>query len=132
MTSGLENKKRTAYYTYDFAKHGGAVSAIAINGDGIPAGAIIADGIIHVRTAIAASAASTTGAIMAIGANDIYTAATITAAFALNAMLATIPVGTAATCVRVTSNISKLTFTIGVQPITAGKFTVALDYWITA
>ena len=132
MSSGLENKKRTAYFTYDFAKHGGAVGAIDVAGDGIPSGAIIADGIIHVRTAIVtASVASTTLALRAIGANDIYSAAT-TVPFAANAMLATVPVGTAATCVRVTSNISKLIFTVGAEPITAGKFTVALDYWITA
>jgi len=133
MSSGLENKKRTAYFTYDFAKHGGAVGNIDLHGDGIPNGAVINNGVIHVRTALTTSSnAATTVALKAIAANDIFSAASAASIFKLNSLVATVPVGTAASSKRVTSNISKLVMTVVTPALTAGKFTVALDYWITA
>ena len=132
-TSGLENKKRCAYFTYDFAKHGGAVGDIDIAGDGIPSGAVINNGVIHTRTALTTSSDSlTTVALKAIGANDVYAAASAASNFKINTLQPVVPVGTAATSFRVTSNISKLVLTVVTPALTAGKFTVALDYWITA
>jgi hypothetical protein len=129
--NGLENKKRTAYFEYDFAKHGGAAGNINITGSGIPVGAIINNGIIRVKTAVTGGAAFSI-ALRAVGANDIKTATTA-ASWAANALLPTVPVGTAATSKRVTATvgaINKLIMTV-VTGLTAGKFVVALDYWMT-
>jgi hypothetical protein len=128
--NGLENKKRVAYFEYDFAKHGGGPGDIDLYGDGIPIGSVINNGIIHVRTACT-HASTGSIALKAIGANDIK-AACVMASLTANALVPTVPVGTAATSKRVTSSINKLVMTVGsAGAMTAGKFTVALDYWIT-
>lgn len=129
-TSPLENNVRQACFQYDFAQHGGAVEAITVYGDNIPADAIILDGIIRVNTAVT-SDGSATVAIMAQGANDIL-AATGKASLTLNALLDTVPLGTAATAIRLTAAISSLTFTVGTAALLTGKITVALRWMRSA
>ena len=124
-TSGLVESVRVAMWEYDFAKHGGAVGDISVPGDVIMNGAIIIDGLIHVKTAFVGATA--TIAVKALSANDIK-AATAVASFSLNALLPIVPVGSAATAIRVTSNITALTFTVAVAPLTAGKAVVAIQY----
>jgi len=126
-TSPLENNCRQACFTYDFAKHGGAVSAITVYGDNIPKDAIILDGIIRVNTA--GVGATATVAIMAQAANDIATAIAV-ASLTLNAKLDVVPVGTAATCILLTAAIKSLTFTIATAALTAGKITVSLRWML--
>ena len=128
-TSPLENNVRQACFQYDFAQHGGAIGAITVNGDNIPVDAIILDGIIHVNIA-GASGGATTVAISAVNAADIL-AATAVGALTLNAMLDTVPAGTAATAIRVATAITSLTFTIAAAALTAGRITVALR-WMRA
>lgn len=128
--SGLISAKHVSYFEYDFSRHGGAVGGITVYGDPIPSGAIIKEGIIHVKAAVT-SDGSATVAIAALSANDIL-AATAKASLTLNALVATVPVGTAASSIRVTSNITSLTFTVAVAALTAGKICVALEYVITA
>ena len=127
--NGLENKKQTAYFEYDFSKHGGEVGDIEVPGNGIPKGAVIHIGGIHVKTAVTSGDAATV-AIKALTSADIL-AATGKASLALNDLLDTVPDGTAANAIRVTSNITALTFTVAVADLTAGKIAVALDYWVT-
>ena len=128
QTSGVENNKRVSYFQYDFAKHGGAVSAITVTGDGIPSGAVITDGMIHVNTACVGSGASV--AIMAVGANDILSALAITS-LTLNDLVSCVPKSTQATWIRLTAALNSLTFTISAAALTAGKITVALE-WVLA
>jgi hypothetical protein len=125
-TSPLESNCRQASFQYDFTRHGGAVGAITVPGDNIPADAIILDGIIRVNTAVTSSGLATV-AIMAQGAADIL-AATAKASLTLNALLNTVPVGTAATAIRLTAAITGLTFTVGTEALTAGKITVSLRW----
>jgi len=126
QSSPLENNCRVASYQYDFTKHGGAIGAIEVLGDGIPKGAVILDGIVHVNVA-ATSEGSATVAVMAVGAGDIL-GATAVASLTLAALLDTVPVGTAATAIKLTASINKLTFTVAVAALLTGKITVSLRY----
>jgi hypothetical protein len=128
--SGLVENKRVAYFEYDFDRDGGGVGDIEVGGDVIPSGAIIHDGIIHVKAAVT-SGGSATVAIKALTSEDIK-AATGKSTYSLNAILPTVPVGDAATAIRVTSNITELTFTVADAALTAGKICVALEYYMTA
>jgi len=124
------SSKNVAYFDYNFAKHGGAISAITVQGDAIPVGALIVGGAVHVRTACT-SGGSATVAIGAVSATDLL-AATAVASLSLNALLATVVVAqTANTWIRVATAITGLTFTVAVAALTAGRIIVALDYYIT-
>lgn len=127
--SGVENYKKVAYFEYDFSSDGGAVGDISVGGAVIPAGAVITSGVIHVKTAVTSGGAATV-AIKAVGANDIL-AATGKASLTLNALLDTVPDGAAANMIRVASNVTALTFTVGTAALTAGKIAVALEYVVT-
>lgn len=124
---GLEAAKRVAYYEYDFAIDGGAVGDITLRGPGLPAGAIVTDGKIHVHNAITSGGAAT--AAMKIESADDVLAATAKATLALNALLDVVPVRTAATAIRVTSNGKKVVMTVGTAALTAGKLVLALEYF---
>lgn len=124
-TGGLDNNVKTGYHEYSFVKDGGAVGDITLRGNDIPKDAIILDGMIDVETAMTSGGAAT-AALKAVSAADILAAAG-KASFAANAKLDIVPVGTAATCIRMTAN-GKLTMTVAVAALTAGKFTVATRY----
>jgi hypothetical protein len=124
---GLEPTKRVAYFEYDFAKDGGAVGDIALRGDGIPIDAIITDGKIHTKTALT-SGGSATVALTLLSAGDIK-AATAISSFTLNSIQDVVPVRTAASSIRNTTQGQKLTATVAVAALTAGKFIVALEYY---
>lgn len=127
--NGLKSEKRVSYFEYDFAKNGGDIGAISVPGQGIPKGAIINDGIIHVSDAVLSAGAATVS-IGAVAAGDIL-AATAKASLSANALLDTIPVGTAATSIRTTANISSLIFTVAVAALTAGKIVAAIEWYPT-
>jgi hypothetical protein len=130
QATSLTDVVRVAKFEYDFAKHGGAVGAITVKGKPVPAGAIILDGGIHVKTAVT-STGNATVALKAIGADDLSDAvakANLTA----NAMLAIKPVGTAATWIRVATGFDSLTFTVGTEALATGKIAVWLKYVVTA
>jgi len=123
---GLENYKKVALFEYSYAKHGGAVGEITVYGNPIPKGSIIKEGIIYVKTAVT-SDGSATMKIKALTTDDIL-ASTGKASFTLSALLATVPVGSAATSILVTSDITALTFTVGTAALKTGKVCVALEY----
>lgn len=123
---GLEPSKRVAYFEYDFARDGGAVGTIAMRGDGLPDDAVITSGMIHVVTAVT-SGGSATVALHLLSAGDIL-AATAKASLTLNALIDTVPVGTAATSIRTTSAGLVPTVTIATAALTAGKIVLALEY----
>ena len=124
---GLAPGKQVAYWEYDFAKDGGAIGVITMRGSGLPAGAIITNGMIHVVTAVTSGAA--TEVEIGLGAvDDSIRATTLKAAMTLNALLDVVPAGTAATAIRNTTAGAHLIMTIGAATITAGKIVVALEY----
>ncbi len=123
----LESRMNVAYAEYDFEKDGGAIGTINLRGDVIPDEALIEDGKIDVITAVTSGDAAT----VALGVNttnDIK-AATAIAGFSADAVLDVIPVRTAATCVRTTAN-RAVQMTIAAYALTAGKFRVALKYYM--
>ena len=128
--TGLATSKGVAYFEYDFSKHGGAVGAITVSGDVIPEGAIITSGIHHITEAVT-SGGSATVAVKALSSEDLL-AATAKASLTLNALIDTVPDGAAANMIRVTSNITALTYTVAVAALTAGKIVTALEYVVTA
>jgi hypothetical protein len=128
INAPLEGRLGWAVWEYNFALHGGAVSSIAIPPKLLPLGAIIMDGIIHVKTACT-SGGSATIAVQALAAEDIL-AATAVANFSLNALLDVVPVGTAATMIRCTAA-TQLTVVIAVAALTAGVFSIGLRWGLT-
>jgi len=123
---GLEPSKRVAYFEYDFALDGGAIGTVALRGDRLPIDAVVTSGMVHANAAFTSTGAPTVtlGVETAV---DVL-ASTLKGALTLNALLDTVPVGTAATSIRTTAVGKGVTMTIGVAAITAGKLTVALEY----
>ena len=117
-----------AVYEYDFAKHGGAISAITVGPKLLPAGAIIMDGIINVKTACLGT--NGTMQVMAVGADDILTATNVSS-LTLNALIDIVPVGTAATMIRCTAA-TQLTCTIATTAFTAGVVAIGLRWGLTS
>lgn len=123
---GLEPAKRVAYFEYDFALDGGAIGTIALRGNRLPLGAVVTSGMIHVNTAVTSGGACTT--TLGINTAVDVLASTLKGAQTLDAILDVVPVGTAATAILAATGGLGVTMTIGVAAITAGKFTVALEY----
>lgn len=128
MKQGLENKKGVVYAEYDFAKEGGAIGTINLRGGVVPKGALVTNVTIDVETALTSGGAATIAANLEAAAD--MKAATAVATYALNAIIAGIPVGTAATTVRTTAN-RKPTITVAAAALTAGKMTIAYEYLVT-
>ena len=128
MLQGLENAKKVKYFEYDFSKEAGAVGDITLRGGYLPEGAIVLDGKVHVQTALTSGGAATV-ALKLQSAADVL-AATAIASLSLNAILDTVPDGTAANAVRLTAK-RQLVATVATETLTAGKFVVAVEYIVT-
>jgi len=118
--------------SYDFAVQGGATGTVDLLGlDGkpvvIPQGAIIIDSLIDVITQ-GATSTSATIALTAQTAGDIKAAL---GAASYNGLVAGIPVGTAATSIKMTAD-RTLKATIATGTVTAGKFNVIIEYIYSA
>lgn len=126
----ITNKEQLLKCRYDFSMQGGS-SAAAINlknvVDGtnceLPSGAIITDGLIDIITAPVGNS-STIAFGSGQAANDLKTA---TATASLTGLVTLIPVGTAATAIKMTA-IRKPTITIATAALTVGKFNVFIKY----
>ena len=122
---------RVAVATYDFAVTGGAVTAHPL-GVEIPNGAVVVDSLIDVVDTIVADSGETgTIAIHLQSANDIVSAIAVgdTGAPWDAGLHAGVPVGTAATAIKMTAD-RQITATIGTAAVTAGKFRVWIHYVI--
>lgn len=125
----IDNVVRYATGTYDFAIQGGAVGSgnlvdaatrVPIK---LPQGAIIIDCIIDVITP-GTTAASGTMALGSQGAADLKAAL---AAASYTGRVACIPVGTAASAIKLTAD-RNLTYAIATGALTAGKWDVKVQY----
>lgn len=124
---GIEPVKRVAYFEYDFAIDGGAVGDISLRGDRLPNDAVVTGGMVHCKTAVTSDGAATV-ALRLLAAGDVL-AATGKASFTTNALLNTVPDGTAAHALRATSGGLGVTMSVAVAALTAGKVIVALEYF---
>lgn len=127
MTSPLQNRKYVAQAGYDFAKDGGAVGDITLRGLSLPAGAVVDIGKLDVQTSLTSGGAAT-AALKLVNAADVL-AETAMAGLAAG-VKDLVPDGTAANTVKTTAN-TKLVLTVGTAALTAGKFVVCLEYYIT-
>lgn len=118
-----------AHGLYDFAVDGGAVGDIVLRGDAVvPSGAIISDAWIHVDTALTSGGAATV-AIKSEGAADINAADAISGApwSTTGAKRADF---TATTAPILTTAARTITATVGTAALTAGKFSVYVEYLV--
>ena len=119
-------RKKLAVGLYSFATDGGAVGDITLRGDTIPSGAIITDALINVDTALT-SGGSATVAIKVEGAADINAADAISGApwSSTGAKRGDFDADTAP--VKTTAARS-IVATVGTAALTAGKFSVYVEY----
>ena len=122
IESGLQGAGRWSF-TYDFAKHGGAISAITVGPKLIPPQTIITHCVIRVVTACLGT--SGTLALMLVGANDLITATNVSA-LTLDAVIVGVPVPQTASTWVLTTAATQLTATIATTAFTAGKVDVHL------
>lgn len=118
--------KRYARGYYDFATEGGAVGDITLRGDAVPSGAIVTDVLIHVDTVLT-SGGSATVAIKLEGAADMNAADAISGApwSTTGAKRGDLDADTAP--VKTTAQRS-IVATVGTAALTAGKFSVIIEY----
>jgi hypothetical protein len=126
----LESQVGCARGLYDFAVNGGAVSTINLldeegNAIVLPNKAIITSVFIDVVTAMTSAGGSGT---ISLGANTTTDLRAAVDADTLSGISAGVPVGTAATAVKLTAE-RNLTVSIATEALTAGKF-MAIVYWV--
>jgi hypothetical protein len=119
---------------YSFARDGGAqglITPAAAYNTVIPDNAIILGGIINPTTAaVGASATIAIGTSAGSSATSIKGATAVTS-YTLDALVATVPVFTAATAVKMTAA-GSITFTVATADLTAGVIEVTLLYFVAA
>lgn len=133
LINGTLNK-RTFRFTYDFATHGGAVGAITLTArDGaLPNNFIIQNAFLDVLTAFTTAAAGEGAVSTGQGAGDLVAATVVSGApYSSTGRKVTIPLlGTIGTWIKTTAARSP-TFTISVGAITAGKFNLFIEGYIS-
>jgi len=119
-----------AKMTYSFAVDGGAIGLIVpVNSPTLPNKAIIMGGVIDISTTVTGAGASISLGTSAGSSNVALLAATAIASWGAGAVLAMIPIFTAATYLKLTAA-GKLTLTVSAGALTAGIFDVQVVYVI--
>ncbi|HLC29629.1 MAG TPA: hypothetical protein VJM51_02470 [Dehalococcoidia bacterium] len=122
---------RVARAEYDFAVNGGAISAIAL-GVTIPDDAVVCGGYVDVKTTcVSAGGDAGTGALMVQGANDIVSAIAIsdgTNPWDIGIKAIVPKANTPETTGIKLTAAREITFTIGAQVFSAGRFIVFIYY----
>lgn len=119
--------RKVARGLYDFATDGGVAGDITLRGDSIPSGAIIVDALIHVDTVLTSGGAATV-AIKTEGAADINAADAISGA-PWSTTGAKRGDFTATTAPIKTTAARNIVATVGTANLTAGKFSVLIEYY---
>ena len=132
-TELLRYKKHVMVGTYDFSVQGGAVGTVNlkdVNGNNaqLPKGAIITMGIIEVVTSLTSGGSATVALGTGQSGSDLKAAL---AYGSYTGLVATIPVETAATSIKLTAD-NVMTATIATAALTAGKFNVFVEFYLSA
>ncbi len=129
---GLGGSLRMARAKYSFAVDGGAVGLItpATNAV-IPDNAIIIGGILNPTTALVGTSSTIAVGTSAGSSAASLKAATAEATYSVDAVLATIPVFTAASAVKLTAA-GSITITVAVAALTAGVMEITVFYFVAA
>lgn len=115
---------------YDFTVQGGAVAALTLRDVStnkaavLPKGAIVRDCLIDVVTAPTSGGSATIALGTGQAANDLKAA---TAIASYTGLVACVPVGTAATAIKLTAD-QTMTATVATAALTAGKIYVIVQY----
>jgi hypothetical protein len=122
---------RTAKAKYDFAVDGGAQGEITLASNcTIPDNAIIIGGIINSTTACTSGGSATIAVGTSAGSSATsLKAATAVASYSADALLATVPVFTAASAVKMTAA-GQVTVTVATADLTAGVIEITLVYFV--
>ncbi|MER7002212.1 hypothetical protein ABT297_04075 [Dactylosporangium sp. NPDC000555] len=120
-------ERKIARGLYNFATDGGGVGSITLRGDQIPAGAIVVDALINVETAVT-SGGSATLAIRLEGAGDIAAAAAVSGAPWSTPGPKRGDFTATSTPIRTTAA-RNVVATVATAPLTAGKFSVLVEYY---
>lgn len=130
----IENQKGVVKAKYDFSVVGGAVGSVNLRDltDStktvtLPNKAVITTAYIDILTAMASAGGTGTIALTAQSAGDLKAAVD---ADTLSGIVAGIPVGSAATSIKLTAE-RTLTATIGTEALTAGKFILFIEYFVS-
>jgi hypothetical protein len=123
-------KKQVLVGVYDFSVLGGAVGSVNLKDAAgstltLPKGAIVSSGVIDVITAPTSGGAATIALTMQSAA-DLKAA---TAIASITGLVATIPVGSAATSIKLTAD-RNIAAVIATAALTAGKFNVIIEYYM--
>lgn len=115
--------------TFDGGTHG----AIGTNSLGvtIPDNAVVYDGYIDITDVVTGTGVLATVGIDMNVNDDIFAADTVTNAFKAVGIIATVPLGSAATAVKSTAA-RAISAVVGTEPVTGGTFTVVLEYDLQA
>ena len=124
QAANLEQKQDQAVWTYDFAKHGGAVGDIELT-EKLPIGAVCKEAYIITHEDLTSGGAATIA--LKVASTDDVLAATAYTNFVTTANQDTLLDGTAANMIN-TAAISKLTVTIAGAAVTAGRFSVVMNW----
>ena len=126
-TSQYVGRTKWARAYYDFATDGGAVGAIVLRGDKIPTGAVVLSTVLDVTTAVASGGAAT----VSLGINsavDVRAAATLATAPKLDTVASPLGAVTRATSGLNSDADNDVTATVAVAALTAGAFSVLIEY----
>ncbi|MFE0101160.1 hypothetical protein [Streptomyces sp. NPDC059009] len=113
---------KAARFFYDFAVEGGAVGAITLRGETIPAGSLVLATYVDVNTVVTSGGAATVSLDIEAAA-DVRAAATLATAPALS----TATPKEALNTIRTTA-VRSVVATVGTAALTAGKFSVVVTY----
>jgi hypothetical protein len=113
---------KVARWDYDFATDGGAVGAITLRGDEIPADCVVIDARVVVTTAVTSGGAATVSLDLE-GAADLRAAATLSTSPALS----TTGVKALLNPVKTTAS-RDVVATVATAALTAGAFSVVVTY----
>lgn len=134
LGSVVDCQKGVAKAKYDFSVLGGAVSTLSLRDPDdltktvtLPNKAVITTAYIDVITAMASAGGGGTIALSANSAGDLKAAVD---ADTLSGIVACIPVGSAATSIKLTAE-RTLTVAIATEALTAGKFILFVEYFVS-
>lgn len=113
---------------YDFAVDGGAVGAITLRGDSIPSGSIVVDTFVNVDTIVTSGGAATVSLGIQTAVDIRAVATDLTTAPALSTLGPKHGLITGASVPSTTTAIRPVIATIATAALTAGKFSVIVEY----
>jgi len=126
-TAQYVGRTKWARAFYDFATDAGAIGALTLRGDALPSGAIVLQAFVKVDTLVT-TAASGTISLGIESAADLRAAAVPSGTIVLSTTGNKLTLATAATAPISTTAIRSVVATIAVGAITAGTFSVFVEY----